>query len=63
MVQALAAAMRGLLQQWLLLVAQLEHQMRCGRLTLQALVYHCQQPLASLRLLASIAVGGAAALT
>ena len=55
--QALAAAMRGLLQQWQLLVVQLEHQMRCGGLSLAALVFHVQAPQASLALLAGIAVG------
>jgi gamma-tubulin complex component 2 len=54
--QALAAAMRGLLQQWQLLVVQLEHQMRCGGLSLAALVFHVQAPSASLALLAGIAV-------
>ncbi len=56
--QALAAAMRGLLQEWLLMVTQLEHTMRKGQLGMQALLYHCQAPMASLRLLAGISVSG-----
>ena len=39
---AVAAAIRALLQEWLLMVAQLEHQLRLGGLRLQALVYYCQ---------------------
>lgn len=33
--QALAGAMRHVLQDWELMVAQLEHQLRAGKLTLQ----------------------------
>ncbi|DBA91460.1 hypothetical protein WJX77_003506 [Trebouxia sp. C0004] len=51
---AAAAAMRSVLQDWNLMVTQLEHQLRTGRLTLQALWYYCQPPLASLQLLAAI---------
>eukprot|EP00798_Chlamydomonas_sp_ICE-L_P000238 gene238-4000_t len=52
---AVAAALRTLLQDWFLVVTQLEHQLRLGVLSMQALVYYCQSPLNSLRLLASIA--------
>ncbi|KAK9817974.1 hypothetical protein WJX72_005158 [[Myrmecia] bisecta] len=53
--QAVAASMRSLLQDWQLMVTQLEHQMLIGRLTLQVLWFYCQLPLASMQLLASIA--------
>lgn len=39
---ALCAALRRLLSDWTLVVAQLEHQLRLGQLTLQALVFYCQ---------------------
>lgn len=52
---ATAASARAVLHDWNLMVTQLEHQLRTGRLTLQALWYYCQPPLASLQLLASIA--------
>ena len=39
---AVAASMRGLLGDWLLLVTQLEHQLRQGGLNMQALIFHCQ---------------------
>jgi hypothetical protein len=55
-VQALAAAMRKLQEEWWLLVVQLEHQLMLGSLTLAGLVYYCQAPAASMALLASIAV-------
>jgi len=58
---AVAAAVRGLLQDWWLMVTQLEHQLRLGRLTLQALVFHCQGPLATLGLLANLAAHAASA--
>ena len=57
--QATAAAVRSVLQDWALTVSQLEHQLRTGRLTLQALWYYCQPPLASLRLMASIVADAA----
>lgn len=41
------------------MVTQLEHQLRLGSLTLQALVFHCQGPLASLGLLAHLAAHAA----
>jgi hypothetical protein len=56
--QALAAAMRRLQEEWWVLVVQLEHQHKTGRLNLSALQYYCQTPAASLALLASIAVRG-----
>ena len=52
--QALAGAMRGILQDWSLMLAQLEHQLRTGKLTLQALWYYVQPPMASLSLVASL---------
>ncbi|KAK9863562.1 hypothetical protein WJX84_003827 [Apatococcus fuscideae] len=52
---ALGAAMRDLLGDWYLMVTQLEHQLLLGRLTLQAVWFYVQQPLASLSLLAGLA--------
>jgi hypothetical protein len=54
--QALAAAMRKLQEEWWVLVVQLEHQLKLGQLNLAALLYYCQAPAASLSLLANIAV-------
>eukprot|EP00891_Asterochloris_glomerata_P004229 jgi/Astpho2/4229/Aster-05189 len=56
---AVAAAMRQVLQDWQLMVSQLEHQLHINQLTLQALWYYCQPPLASLQLLAAIAAEAA----
>jgi hypothetical protein len=56
MLQALAAKMGELYEQWWLLVIQLEHQLHLGKLSLAGLVYYCQAPAASLEVLASIAV-------
>jgi len=53
--QSLAGAMRQVLQDWELMLAQLEHQLRCGKLTMQSLWYYIQSPMAALRLVASIA--------
>ena len=53
--QSVAACMRALLDDWEVMVMQLEHQLRVGRLSLQGLWFHCQQPLVTLRLLAGIA--------
>jgi gamma-tubulin complex component 2 len=53
--QAFCAALRRLLGDWQLVVAQLEHQLRTGRLTLQGLQFYCQGPCASLGLLAGVA--------
>lgn len=47
--------MRGVLQDWDLMIAQLEHQLKEGKLTLQALWYYVQPPMAALKLVASIA--------
>lgn len=56
--QALAAAMRKLQEEWWVLVVQLEHQLKLGQLNLAALLYYCQAPSASLALLANVAVRG-----
>jgi gamma-tubulin complex component 2 len=53
--QALAGAMRGVLHDWDLMIAQLEHQLREGKLTLQALWYYVQPPMAALKLVATVA--------
>lgn len=53
--QALSGAMRHVLQDWQLMIAQLEHQLRSGKLTLHALWYYVQPPMAALRLTATIA--------
>lgn len=58
--QALAGAMRGVLQDWELMIAQLEHQLRNGKLTLQGLWYYVQPPMAALKLVASIAAEASA---
>ena len=55
----MSAALRTLLQDWMLVVTQLEHQLRLGQLSMQALVYYCQGPLASLKLLAAISAEAA----
>jgi hypothetical protein len=39
---ALAAALRALLQDYLIMVAQLEHQFRLGKLSMQGLLFYCQ---------------------
>jgi hypothetical protein len=57
--QAAAAAMRSLLHDWHLMVAQLEHQFRTGYLSVQALWFYCQEPQSSLALLAAIAAEAA----
>ncbi|PSC76155.1 Gamma-tubulin complex component 2 [Micractinium conductrix] len=58
--QALAGAMRHVLQDWELMVAQLESQLRSGKLTLQALWYYVQPPLSALKLVASLAADASA---
>ncbi|KAL4425465.1 hypothetical protein ABPG75_009481 [Micractinium tetrahymenae] len=58
--QALAGAMRHVLQDWELMVAQLEHQLRSSKLTLQALWYYVQPPLSALKLVASLAADASA---
>lgn len=52
---AVAAAMRHMLDDWMLMVTQLESLLRTGRLTMQSLWYYIQAPLVTLQLLASIA--------
>ncbi|RMZ52722.1 hypothetical protein APUTEX25_000841 [Auxenochlorella protothecoides] len=52
--QALTGALRALIQDWHVMVAQLEHQMHTGKLTLQALWYYVQPPLEALRLVAGL---------
>lgn len=47
-------------QDWELMVAQLEHQLRAGKLTLQALWYYVQPPLSALKLVASLAAEASA---
>ena len=49
--QALAAAMRGLVREYCVVVAQLEHQLRLGQLSLQKLWYYVQPCLTSLSVL------------
>jgi len=56
---AVAATLRSLLDDWLLMVTQLENQLRLGSLSLQSLTFYCQEPLAALRLLAGIAAEAA----
>ena len=52
---ACAAAMRTLLADWRSLAVQLEHQLRCGRLSLQATWFYVQPAAGALRLLATVA--------
>ena len=54
--QALCAAMRGLLKEYLLVVAQLEHQARIGQLSLQKLWYYVQPCMRTLEILTRLAV-------
>lgn len=53
--QALSSSIRGLVREYLLLVAQLEYQFTCGQLTLQKLWYYVQPCIKTLELLAHIA--------
>eukprot|EP00803_Ostreobium_quekettii_P010884 evm.model.scf_2240.1 EVM.evm.TU.scf_2240.1 scf_2240:446-5849(+) len=57
---AVAAAMRQVLEDWLLMVTQLESQLRVGRLTAQSLWFYAQPPMAALGVLASVARDAAA---
>ena len=57
--QALAAAMGRYLRDWGLFVAQLEHQWKVGRLSLQRLLFYCRPAGAALSLLGTIATGAA----
>jgi gamma-tubulin complex component 2 len=52
---ALSAAMRKLLREYQVLLAQLEHQMQLGQLSLQKLWFYVQPSLRSLEILAAIA--------
>ena len=54
--QALCAAMRGLLKEYLLVVAQLEHQFRISQLSLQKLWYYVQPCMRTLEILTRLAV-------
>jgi hypothetical protein len=51
---ALAASLRVLIHDWQTMVAQLEHQLRIGRLSLQAMWFYCHPAASSLTLLADI---------
>ena len=53
--QALGAAMRDLVKEYLIIVAQLEHQLRTDRLTLQKLWYYVQPCLRTLEVLSRVA--------
>lgn len=54
--QALCASMRGVIKEYLILVAQLEHQYNLQQLSLQKLWYYIQPSLKSLEILSSVAV-------
>lgn len=54
--QALCASMRGVVKEYLILVAQLEHQHNLQQLSLQKLWYYIQPSLKSLEILSSIAI-------
>lgn len=54
--QALCAAMRVVLKEFLVVVAQLEHQLRAGQLSLQKLWYYVQPCLRSLEILGRVAL-------
>ncbi|XP_050392733.1 gamma-tubulin complex component 2 isoform X2 [Patella vulgata] len=51
---ALAAAMRALIKDYMVLVAQLEHQYRTGNLTLQKVWFYLQPTIRTLDILASV---------
>ncbi|KAL0887710.1 hypothetical protein Bca101_011693 [Brassica carinata] len=51
---AFAAALRALLLDYQAMVAQLEHQFRLGRLSLQGLLFYCQPMMGSMRALAAV---------
>ncbi|GAB4835355.1 Gamma-tubulin complex component 2 [Ancistrocladus abbreviatus] len=51
---AFAAALRALLLDYQAMVAQLEHQFRLGRLSLQGLWFYCQPMMGSMQALASV---------
>lgn len=52
---AVAAAIRGILDDWLLLVTQLENLLRVGRLTMQSLWHYINPPSSVIKLLAKFA--------
>ncbi|GMH10350.1 hypothetical protein Nepgr_012191 [Nepenthes gracilis] len=51
---AFAAALRALLVDYQVMVAQLEHQFRLGRLSLQGLCFYCQPIMRSMQALSSV---------
>ncbi|KAM5561960.1 hypothetical protein ABKV19_022508 [Rosa sericea] len=51
---AFAAALRALLLDYQAMVAQLEHQFRLGRLSLQGLWYYCQPMMGSMQALSTV---------
>ncbi|XP_060079665.1 gamma-tubulin complex component 2-like isoform X1 [Ylistrum balloti] len=53
--QALSAAMRTLIKDYMILVAQLEHQSRLGNLTLQKVWFYIQPTMRTLEILAGVA--------
>jgi gamma-tubulin complex component 2 len=53
--QALSGALRALLNDWEVIVAQLEGQLKLGKLTLQGMWYFVQPPMSALRLAATLA--------
>ena len=53
--QALSASMRGLIREYFLVVAQLEHQYNCGELTLQKMRYYVQPCIRTMEVLARVA--------
>lgn len=55
-VHALCAAMRELVKEYDLLLAQLEHQYRCGQMTLQKMWYFLQPSLSTLNSLAQVCI-------
>lgn len=52
---AVASAMRNVLDDWMLMVTQLEALFRRGKLTMQSLWYYIQAPLGTLQIVAGIA--------
>ncbi|GFR43942.1 hypothetical protein Agub_g5081, partial [Astrephomene gubernaculifera] len=56
---ALAAALRGYLEDWQMMVAMLENQLLRGALDLIRLTFFCQQPAAALSVLADVAAQAA----
>ena len=54
--QALAAAMRGLVREYFLVVTQLEHQFRLGLLTLQKMWYYVQSCMRTMDMLSTVAL-------